>query len=156
MAADDTTIRTTIENYTGTFTKGDREAWLDLFADGATMEDPVGTPLKTSGTRSVTSTTRARHGRLGRTAPDRFPIVVGDQAAFAFDVRPTIGGNTLVIPAIDVMTFDDDARSRVSGHSSTSTRCGRPGAELRTNRPGNAPVGSPDRYVSTPLTNVCR
>jgi steroid delta-isomerase len=104
-------IRATIDSYVKLFSAGDREAWLDLFADGATMEDPVGTPLKTTreeiGDFYDSGRKAADSVELRPTAP---PIVVGDQAAFAFDVRPSLGGNTLVIPAIDVMTFDDDAR----------------------------------------------
>ena len=40
-------IRATIEQYLARFSAGDREGWLDLWADGATMEDPVGSPIRT-------------------------------------------------------------------------------------------------------------
>lgn len=104
-------IRTTIDRYLALFSAGDREAWLDLWAEGATMEDPVGSPIRKG---------RDEIGAFfdqGRSAvesvelrPSGSPIVVGDQAAFPFDVRPTLGGATMSMPAIDVMTFDDDAR----------------------------------------------
>ena len=104
-------IRATIDTYLAAYTAGHREAWLDLFAEDATMEDPVGSPI--------------RHGReeigaffdQGRASADSVElrpvgpvIVIGDQASFLFEVRPVLGGAELVMPAIDVMTFDEDAR----------------------------------------------
>ena len=38
------------------------------------------------------------------------PIVCGDQAAFRFEIRPVLGGTAFSVFAIDVMTFDADAR----------------------------------------------
>jgi steroid delta-isomerase len=104
-------IRKTIEDYLARFTAGDREGWLDLWADGATMEDPVGTPVRTG---------REEIGAFwdqGRAAADSVElrasgpaIVIGNEAAFPFEVRPSLGGATMVLPAIDVMTFDEDGR----------------------------------------------
>lgn len=104
-------IRTTIEQYLARFSANDREGWLDLWADGATMEDPVGSPIRTG---------REEIGAFydqGKSATDSVvllpagdPIIVGDQAAFPFEVRPSLGGATMTMPAIDVMTFDGDAR----------------------------------------------
>ena len=37
-------------------------------------------------------------------------IVLGNEASFRFFARPTLGGVAFSLPAIDVMTFDDDAR----------------------------------------------
>jgi steroid delta-isomerase len=104
-------IRTTIEQYLARFSADDREGWLDLWADGATMEDPVGSPLRTGreeiGAFYDQGTSTADKVEL---LPAGAPIVVGHQAAFPFEVRPTLGGITMTMPAIDVMTFDDDAR----------------------------------------------
>ena len=109
--ADEARIRETIEAYWKTFSAGDREGWLALWADDATMEDPVGTPVKNGKdeigafydqSRSAADAVELRG--MGIT------IVVGNQASFAMDVRPTLGGQTMSLPAIDVMTFDDEAR----------------------------------------------
>jgi steroid delta-isomerase len=104
-------IRATIEQYLTRFSAGDREGWLDLWADGATMEDPVGSPIRKG---------REQIGAFydqGQANTDKVellaagaPIVVGGEAAFPFEVRPTLGGVTMSMPAIDVMTFDEDAR----------------------------------------------
>jgi steroid delta-isomerase len=108
---DQAAIQQTIEQYWKTFSAGDRDAWLALWADDATMEDPVGTPVKKGKdeigafydqSRSAADAVELRG--IGVT------IIVGDQASFAMEVRPTLGGATMTLPAIDVMTFDDDAR----------------------------------------------
>jgi len=39
-------IRDTVQRYLATFSAGDREGWLDLFAVEATVEDPVGTDVR--------------------------------------------------------------------------------------------------------------
>lgn len=109
--ADQTVIRTTIEQYLTRFSAGDRDGWLALWSDDGTMEDPVGTELKRGkdaigafydqGQKSADSI---------ELRPTAYTIICGDQASFAMEVRPTLGGQTMVIPAIDVMTFDDDGK----------------------------------------------
>lgn len=104
-------IRATIDRYLTLFSAGDREAWLDLWAPDATMEDPVGSPLRKG---------RDEIGAFydeGHTAADSIElrplglvIVCGAEATFTFQARPTLGGQTFATPVIDVMTFDDDAR----------------------------------------------
>jgi steroid delta-isomerase len=104
-------LRGRVETYMARFSAEDREGWLDLFADGAWIEDPVGTPR--------------RHGReeIGafwdetHQVPDKVELVplgilnvVGDEAAFTMQARATLGGQVFGIDIIDVMTFDDAGR----------------------------------------------
>jgi steroid Delta-isomerase len=107
---DPQTIRSTLERYWAAFTAGDREAWLALFTDGATMEDPVGTPLRTGRdeigafydeSRSAADAVELRGGIVN---------VCGAEAAFTMEVRPTLGGAPFVMDVIDVMSFDAEAR----------------------------------------------
>lgn len=104
-------VRATIAEYLARFTAGDREGWLDLFAEGATVEDPVGTPVRTGRTEIGEffdeSTGMADSVEL---RPGGDPIVVGHQAAFAFFPCPTVGGERMRLPAIDVMTFDPEGK----------------------------------------------
>lgn len=104
-------VRSTISQYLALFSAGEREAWLDLWADGATMEDPVGTPVKV-GRDEIGSFYDQGHGSADaiELRPDGQPLVIGAEASFAFQVRPTLGGTTFAMRAIDVMTFDEDAR----------------------------------------------
>lgn len=104
-------IRATIDQYLARFSAGDRDGWLALWADGATMEDPVGSPLRRGreeiGAFYDESTAAADSVELRPAGPVQ---VVGSEAAFVFEVRPVVGGVALSMPVIDVMTFDDDAR----------------------------------------------
>src|SRR5687767_15853883 len=96
-------VRATIDRYLSLFSAGEREAWLDLWADGATMEDPVGSPIR-KGREEIGAFYDQGHGSAEaiELRPNGPAIVVGDQAAFAFLVRPTIGGTVMSMPAIDV------------------------------------------------------
>jgi steroid delta-isomerase len=107
-SADD--IRTTITNYIQRF-GADREGWLDLFADNATIEDPVGADPH-AGREAIGAFWDFAHSlaesvELDLTGP---VCVAGDEAAFAMRIVSTIGDARMAIPAIDAMTFDDDAR----------------------------------------------
>jgi steroid delta-isomerase len=79
-----------------------------LFADGATVEDPVGTEV-----RSTPEAIREFYSALegleqeGRLLTAR---VAGGQAAFQFELSTRAGDKTYTLSPIDVMTFDDDGR----------------------------------------------
>lgn len=108
---DRASVQKTIDSYLATFTAGDREGWLDCFADGAWIEDPVGTPRRTGRdeigafwdeAHSVPETVELRS--LGLTN------IAGGEAAFTMQARPNLGGDVYALDVIDVMTFDDDAK----------------------------------------------
>ena len=104
-------IRETIANYWKLFSAGDVDALVALFTDDATVEDPVGSPVH-EGKAAVRAFYESAHA-LADSIELRgidITLVCGDQAAFAMEIRPTIGGATYVLPAIDVMTFADDGR----------------------------------------------
>jgi steroid Delta-isomerase len=109
-APDPQAVRSTVERYWAAFSAGDRGAWLDCFADGATMEDPVGTPMRTGRdeigafydeSRAAADAVELRGGIVN---------VCGAEAAFTMEVRPTLGGAAFVMDVIDVMSFDAEAR----------------------------------------------
>ena len=109
--ADESVIRETIENYWKAFTAGDRDAWVALFTDDATVEDPVGTPVH-RGKEAIGGFFESAHS-LAESIELRsvdITAVCGDQAAFAMEIRPNLGGTVFVMEAIDVMTFADDGR----------------------------------------------
>jgi steroid delta-isomerase len=109
--ADDSVIRETIENYWKAFTAGDRDAWVALFTDDATVEDPVGTPVH-RGKDAIGGFFESAHSLADSIELRSVDItaIVGNEAAFAMEIRPTIGGTMFVLEAIDVMTFADDGR----------------------------------------------
>ena len=108
---DETTVRETIEQYWKRFSAGDVDGLVALYTDDATVEDPVGTPVRHgideirefyASAQALADSIELRS--LGITE------VLGDQAAFAMEIRPVIGGDTYVLHAIDVMTFAEDGR----------------------------------------------
>lgn len=109
--ASEAQIRATVGAYLETFSAGDREGWLACFADGATVEDPVGSDLRT-GREEIGEFWDQSHALSEQIT---LHLVQGpggndDEAAFAMEARTTVQGSTMVIPTIDVMTFDGDGR----------------------------------------------
>lgn len=104
-------IRATIDQYAERMTAGNKDAWLELFADDATLEDPVGSGVK-HGKEEIAAfwdfvRTLSAEMELRRTGPVR---LAGIEAAFPFEVITPVGDAKYSVPIIDVMTFDDDAR----------------------------------------------
>jgi steroid Delta-isomerase len=109
--ADADRIRHTIARYPTLLAGDDKDAWLQLFADDATAEDPVGTPLRT-GRGQIGGLWDLIHGLGGDTelVITNDPKVCGHEAAFGLQVRAMMGDTRMAMDIIDVMTFDDEAR----------------------------------------------
>ena len=104
-------IRATVQRYTEVFSAGDKEGYLGLFADDATLEDPVGGEVH-RGKEAISAffdTTRQMTPEieLAMTGPVR---VAGQEAAFPGEARPMIGDQRMVIPVVDTLAFDDAGR----------------------------------------------
>ena len=106
--ADQDALRQIITTYMDRFTAEDREGWLDLFADGAWIEDPVGTPRRT-GRQEIGDFWDETH-----TVPDKVALVplgittiIGNEGIFTMQAQATLGEAVYGIDIIDLMTFDD-------------------------------------------------
>ena len=103
-------IEQVVTEYLRAGREGDRDAWLGLFADDATLEDPVGTDV----VRGRTELEAFWDRTIGRT--DGFDNalrelrVAGDSAAFLFDLFISWKGTRYVVSPIDVQTYDADGR----------------------------------------------
>ena len=108
MAASNERIREVIEAYVDRVAHGSTDEVLALFADGATVEDPVGTDVR-EGTESLREFYSGLEGleQEGRMLSAR---IAGGQAAFQFELATKAGEQTYTLSPIDVMTFDDDGR----------------------------------------------
>lgn len=108
--ADPDRIRATIETYCRSFTD-DLDTWLGCFADDATVEDPVGTDVH-RGKDAIAAFWTANQELADRIelTPSGYVKVVGNEAAFAMDMRMEAGGSANGMGIIDHMVFDDDAR----------------------------------------------
>ncbi|NLV79196.1 MAG: SnoaL-like domain-containing protein [Rhodococcus sp.] len=108
MAPAPDSIRSTVENYVRSVAKGTTDEILALYAPGATVEDPVGTPVRTTDEelREFYSVLES----LDQTGEVITVKIAGNTAAFLFRLVTHLGEQDIVMEVIDVMTFDDDAR----------------------------------------------
>lgn len=107
---DEKTMKAAMQAYIDHFNRGDARAIADLYADDATVEDPVGSPVK-KGKAEIAAFYQmavATGARLELAAPIRASH--GNAAAMAFDVRLNMPDGRALIRVIDVMTFDDTGR----------------------------------------------
>jgi len=104
---DESTMKAAMQAYIDFFNRGDAKAIADLYADDATVEDPVGSPLK-AGKAAIAAfyeMSIKTGAKLELAAPIRASH--GNAAAMAFDVRLNMPQGRAYIRVIDVMTFDD-------------------------------------------------
>ena len=101
-------IRAAVESYVKLMTAGDADGVTALYADDASIEDPIGAPLQ-RGREAIRTWYRASAGkvRLELTGPIR---VAGGEAAFP--MQGTIGTpeSPSYLDIIDVMKFDAAGR----------------------------------------------
>lgn len=98
-----------VQGYVAGFAAGDPDTIIALFADDATVEDPVGTPIKRgraeiSDFYTGSMATGAKLELLGE------PRCAGDTVAFPFAVKLEWGGQKSVIEVIDTFRLDDDGK----------------------------------------------
>ncbi|WP_455900915.1 nuclear transport factor 2 family protein [Rhodococcus gordoniae] len=108
MAASRDAIRTTVENYVKAVATGTVDDVLALYAAGATVEDPVGTPVRT--TEDEIREFYKVVEPLTQTAGVITLKIAENNAAFVFRLVTHLGEQDLVMEVVDVMTFDDDAK----------------------------------------------
>lgn len=109
--ADPSTIHATIDAYLAAFTAGDRDAWLACFAEDASIEDPVGTPRR-EGREAIGAFWDETHAMPDAVElrPLGLRVVIGHEATFTMQARPTLAGQVYALDVIDHMTFDDEGR----------------------------------------------
>lgn len=104
---DEKTMKAAMQAYIDHFNRSDAKAIADLYADDATVEDPVGSALK-KGKAEIAAFYEmavATGARLELAAPIRASH--GNSAAMAFNVRLNMPEGRAHIQVIDVMTFND-------------------------------------------------
>ena len=98
-----------VHGYVAAFDAGDAEAAVALFAEDATVEDPVGTPAKNGHDEIRTFYTASM--QTGAKLHLQGPVRVGeDYAAFAFQVRLNWEGKTSTVDVIDIFRFNADGK----------------------------------------------
>lgn len=108
MAASRDTILATIQRYIDLVAHGASSDVVALYADGASVEDPVGSEVRT--TRASIAEFYSALDGLEQEARLIHARVAGNEAAFAFELVTTVGDQTYTLAPIDVMTFDDNGK----------------------------------------------
>lgn len=101
-------MQAAMRRYVELLNAGDLEGVLALYADDATVEDPVGNPPQRGkeAIRAFYTQAIASNAQLKITAPQRGSS--GNAAAMALDVEVTMpGGPKMIIGVIEIMRFDE-------------------------------------------------
>lgn len=108
MAATNERIREVVERYVALVGSGTAAEIVDLYAEGATVEDPVGSDVLT--TREQIA---AFYGNLEGLEMETRLVelrIAGGEAVFHFEIVTKADGATYTLAPFDAMTFDDDGR----------------------------------------------
>ncbi|MFC5727347.1 MULTISPECIES: nuclear transport factor 2 family protein [Nocardioides] len=108
MAASRDTILGTIQRYVDLVGAGTAAEIVDLYAVGATVEDPVGSEVRST-RESILEFYSGLEG-LEQQSTLLSVRIAGTEAAFQFELITKAGDQTYTLSPIDVMTFDDDGR----------------------------------------------
>jgi steroid Delta-isomerase len=102
--------KSAVERYLASVSAGDIDGIVSLYAEDATLEDPVGsTPVRGHEAIRAFYERATKMGiRLEPTGPVR---IAGSEAAFPFRVT-TVGGPKMTIDVIDVFRFDEAGKVR--------------------------------------------
>jgi len=103
---DPTTMEAAVHEYIAAFDAGSSDRVAALYAENATCEDPVGSPIHhgREAIRAFYAGSMATGAKLKLEGPIR---VVGDYAVFAFSVNLHWEGSDKRIDVIDTFRFND-------------------------------------------------
>lgn len=107
----ESTMKHAMQQYIDGFNRHDSTLLISLFADDATIEDPVGGGRIVAGRDAITAFYRRAVKRVDRLELDT-PIRAshGRSAAMAFTIHLKTDDRLKYIRTIDVMSFDDTGR----------------------------------------------
>lgn len=98
-----------VHAYIDAFANEDSDAIMQLYAADATVEDPVGAPLR-RGIEAVRDFYRMSVGTHAKLTLDGPVRTTGSIAAFAFSVHVTLDGTPCRIDVIDTFDFDSNGK----------------------------------------------
>lgn len=107
--SDAQTMETAVRTYVDSYNSGNLDGILSIFAENASVEDPVGTPLKEgyAALREFFEIGIKAGAKLHLDGPIR---CAADYAAFPFHVTLDWDGNGQRIDVIDMFRFDEDGK----------------------------------------------
>ncbi|WP_028636449.1 nuclear transport factor 2 family protein [Nocardioides sp. URHA0032] len=108
MTASKERIREVVDEYVRLVATGTAAEIAALYAEGATVEDPVGSDVLT-GAEAITAFYSGLEGLEQKTRLITLRVA-GGGAAFHFEVQTFADGVTYTLAPFDVMAFDDDGK----------------------------------------------
>ena len=96
----------TVRRYVSLLANGGTDDLVALFAEDASIEDPVGSDVRT-GRHAIRSFFAALES-LDRETELVLLRLVGREAAFVFTITFSVGGTRMRLQPIDTMTFNSD------------------------------------------------
>jgi steroid delta-isomerase len=104
-------LRTLVEEYVQAMSTNDKAAYVALFAEDATIEDPVGSGVHTGHDEIGAFWDMVRGLSETITLIPTGPVrVSGDELAFPMQAVSDVGGTKMVVDIIDVFAVDDDRK----------------------------------------------
>lgn len=103
------TAKAACEAYVRCLTESDLEGLLDLFADDAAIEDPVGTDWREGKEVLRAFYAEACQG-VAKAELTGDPRVAGNEVAFPFNVTAGAPDQQVVINIIDIFKFNEDGK----------------------------------------------
>jgi steroid delta-isomerase len=108
MAASTEKIREVVESYVALVADGTAAQVADLYADDATVEDPVGSEVR-RGREAILEFYGGLEGLEATTTLHTAKIAAGE-AVFSFTLVTTVGDQSYTVSPIDHMVFDEDGK----------------------------------------------
>ena len=102
-------IHNVVAQYIELLSAREPEKIVDLFAENATIEDPVGTEPKT-GRQTLVDFYTVLASMEEIAVELLWSKVAADTAVFSFELRSGAGGHRFELRPVDIMIFDDDAK----------------------------------------------
>ncbi|WP_143965934.1 nuclear transport factor 2 family protein [Gordonia zhaorongruii] len=102
-------ISATVEAYISHLTSGTADDLADLFAEGATVEDPIGAPVRSTRDELV-EFYGIITGMESRNATLKWTRIAGDTAVFEFTLVTGNSEMKFEITPIDIMVFDENGK----------------------------------------------
>ncbi|MCF8603705.1 nuclear transport factor 2 family protein [Gordonia sp. HY442] len=102
-------ISAAVTAYVDALNSGTAEEIADLYADGATVEDPIGAPLRTTRDELV-EFYGIITGMPHREATVAWTKIAGDTAVFEFTLVTGTDDAKFKITPVDIMVFDENGK----------------------------------------------
>jgi steroid delta-isomerase len=103
-------VQAAVDAYVAAYMSNDRDAFLDAFADGGVIEDPVGSPAHTGRDARGAFWDTVHQLTAQMTFDVKDVIVCGSQAAMVFRIHAGTADAGIVIDAVDIFEVDDEGK----------------------------------------------